>query len=70
MTKGEQMVVLTYKELSEETKSDWRFIKGKIAYLIDYADAHSTDNNKREIELAQTLLEQVVFYLGKAIINK
>ena len=69
MTKGEEMVVLEHKALSEETKSDWTFAKKKVAYLIDYIQIFATDNNLRELELAQTKLEEAIFYMGKAIIK-
>lgn len=70
LTKGEKMVVLQHSQLSEETIEAWMFVKKKIAFLIDHAEFHKTDNNGREVALTQTFLEQAVHYFGKAIINK
>jgi len=69
MTKGEELVVLEHKVLSEETKSDWAFAKKKVAYLIDYIQTFATADNLRELELAQTKLEEAIFYMGKVIIK-
>lgn len=69
-TKGEKMVVLKYKQLTDETKEALLFVKKKVAFLIDHAEFHKTDNNGRNIALAQTKFEEAIFYMGKTIINK
>lgn len=68
-TKGQKMAVMEYKELSKETRNKILKVKQLTADLIDLAEAYKTEDNAREIALAQTNYELAIMMLTKAVIN-
>ena len=68
-TKGQKMAVMEYKDLSKETRDKLLKVKQLTADLIDLAEAYKTEDNAREIALAQTNYEVAIMMLTKAVIN-
>jgi len=69
-TKGERAISLSHRELTEEEVKTINTFKFIVGHLIDDSDFHKTDNNARELSIAQTHFETGIMYLTKALINK